>query len=627
MSDSKTPRTLLAQLSWRFRPRMEELAVEALAYILNRYPASKEGLAELVEPVPDMRLSAQPCETEAVAPDGTRPDVLQRGDDGSERLFIEAKFYAPLTRNQPVRYLERLPQEGVSVLMFLAPDERVDELWPELLDRLDNSDLPYSDKGSRCVGIEGTGKHLLITDWTKLLDNMEERLRDSTFGLAELRQLRGLVQFAESGEGNASLPGKDLVNRVTEIGKTSGWLDTRGLRATPGSYGYGRYANLGRRYQLCVWLGVNLDLFEKFASTRLWVLCDNWNESDTRSWKERVRPALKERMKPHIHEEGEALWIGVVPERSTRADNYAAALERIAGILDELAEPWVSTPTCSRRLAEGTSSQERQRAPLKVITWNVNKAAESRPALWEMVQREDADIVLLQEVNGIPRRIRNRYQCHWTTPRYFEGSHAPSSTAVLSKGLIDATPYLESELGWVNRIHAERSGWIVACKTTLDSGERFRVVSVYSPAFPIPRDQWADVDTSEVKLRNNPELWFTEILWALLRSAGVSDDTNWIVGGDFNSSVLLDEPKDTGNREIIERLNALGLTDCLSHLHGGAVPTFQHPRKMVDHQLDYCYVNAPMLERLRRARVPSHEEVFDPRPRLSDHLPIVCEFD
>ena len=40
-----------------------------------------------------------------------------------------------------------------------------------------------------------------------------------------------------------------------------------------------------------------------------------------------------------------------------------------------------------------------------------------------------------------------------------------------------------------------------------------------------------------------------------------------------------------------------------------------------------CYVNAPMLKRLRRARVPSHEEVFSGKPRLSDHLPIVCEFD
>ena len=142
MSDSENPRTLLAQLSWRFHPRMEEVAVEALTYILNRYPASREGLAELVErPVPDMRLSAQPFETEAVAPDGTRPDVLQRGDDRRERFFIEAKFYAPLTRNQPVRYLERLTTKGVSVLMFLAPAERVDELWDELLGRLKDRGL------------------------------------------------------------------------------------------------------------------------------------------------------------------------------------------------------------------------------------------------------------------------------------------------------------------------------------------------------------------------------------------------------------------------------------------------------------------------------------------------------
>ena len=39
-----------------------------------------------------------------------------------------------------------------------------------------------------------------------------------------------------------------------------------------------------------------------------------------------------------------------------------------------------------------------------------------------------------------------------------------------------------------------------------------------------------------------------------------------------------------------------------------------------------CYVNAPMWERLTLARVPGHEEVFYRKPRLSDHLPILCEF-
>ena len=264
---------------------------------------------------------------------------------------------------------------------------------------------------------------------------------------------------------------------------------------------------------------------------------------------------------------------------------------------------------------------------MKVLTWNVNKAGESRRELWQMVQREDADIVLLQEVSGIPGWIRNQYQCHVISPRYFEGHNAPFSSAVLSKGSINATRYLESELEWVNKIYSERYGWIVGCEITLACGELFRVVAVHSPAFPIPRDQWTDVDVSAVKLTKNPELWFTEILWALLRSAGISDDTNWIVGGDLNSSVKFDEPKDRGNREIVGRLNALGLTDCLSHYHGGAVPTFQHSGKSIEHQLDYCYVNAPMLERLTQARVPSAEDVFHRRPRLSDHLPILCEFD
>ena len=264
---------------------------------------------------------------------------------------------------------------------------------------------------------------------------------------------------------------------------------------------------------------------------------------------------------------------------------------------------------------------------MKVLTWNVNKAGEARPELWEMVQRIDADIVLLQEVTGIPGWIRNRYQCHVISPRDFRGDNSRYSTAVLSKELINSTPYLESELEWVNNIYRVRYGWIVECTITLDSGARFRVVGVHSPAKPIPKDQWADVDVSGIKLTNNPDLWFTEILWALLRNANISDDVNWIVGGDFNSSVTFDEPRDRGNREIIGRVNQLGLTGCLSYFHDGAVPTFMHSRGTVRHQLDYCYVNAPLLARLKQARVPPHEEIFHSKPRQSDHLPILCEFE
>lgn len=265
---------------------------------------------------------------------------------------------------------------------------------------------------------------------------------------------------------------------------------------------------------------------------------------------------------------------------------------------------------------------------MKVITWNVNKASLDREGVWQMLEREDADILLLQEVTRIPVEFLRRYNCHARFPRFFGGHNAQFQTAVLAKGRVNTTPFLVSRIEGVNKVHSTRYGWIHECEVIEDAGAECRVISIHSPAFPVPRKEIDDADFQAIKLTNNPELWFTEILWSLLQNANLGNDANWIVAGDFNSSVKLDEPRNRGNREVIQRLNALGLTDCLSrHDDGQPVPTFQHSSKAVEHQLDYLYVNAPLLDRLKSARVPGHDEVFGTNPRLSDHLPIVCEFD
>ena len=191
--------------------------------------------------------------------------------------------------------------------------------------------------------------------------------------------------------------------------------------------------------------------------------------------------------------------------------------------------------------------------PMKVLTWNVNRAGESRTELWKFLQSEDADIVLLQEVIGIPRWIWKHYQCFSISPRYYEGGNAAYSTAVLSKGPIDATPYLSSELEWVNKIYTEHPGWIIGCETTLSTGEQFRVISVHLLAKSVPRELWADVDVSGIKLTNNPDIWLTEILYALLSTSKVADGTNWIVAGDFNSSVKFDFSR--GQRKPRDRIS------------------------------------------------------------------------
>ena len=348
MSDAETSRLLLAHLSWRFHPPMEVLAVAVLEYILNRRPNSRQGLGELLTRiVPGMRLSGKPFETEVTDPKRGRPDVLQRGDGGDERFLIEAKFDAPLMPTQPVAYLEQLPPAGVSVLMFLVPSRRVEELWPRLLDRLDDERISYVQlEHPRCVQIDGTDKHLCITDWTTLLDSMKEPLEGDEFALADLRQLRGLVRFAEAKESKARLPGKEMVNAVTKIGKDSGWLETRTIngghyRIAPRGDDYGRYVRLDRLYKLGVWLGINSILHQEFASTPLWVECGEWTYADGQGWNAGVKAILQGRMGSRLHEAGK-LWVPVVPEGGKGPDRYAAALERIVGILDELAEPWHS---------------------------------------------------------------------------------------------------------------------------------------------------------------------------------------------------------------------------------------------------------------------------------------------
>lgn len=137
------------------------------------------------------------------------------------------------------------------------------------------------------------------------------------------------------------------------------------------------------------------------------------------------------------------------------------------------------------------------------------------------------------------------------------------------------------------------------------------------------------MDTADIRLTQNRDVWATEILWACLRSMGSGEKDLLVVGGDFNSSETFDTlwrggPR--GNREVMERMNALGLRDCLRTFQGRLTPTFSHSGGTVVHQLDHLYVTRRLLDRMIQCDVGSDERVFGATPSLSDHLPIVADF-
>ena len=264
---------------------------------------------------------------------------------------------------------------------------------------------------------------------------------------------------------------------------------------------------------------------------------------------------------------------------------------------------------------------------MKFVTWNVRRSTDDKKC-WEIFSALNPDIAVLQEVGKLPTYLEEKYRCIFKIPKSKTSKNQKFSTYILTNGSVLGELRLSSEFDWVNKEYDFFSGNIVGHQVSDKNGSLFNVLSIYSPAWCVPWDRLNGIDVSKVKLHNNPDVWCTEIIWSLLCNSLPSLDQNWIMAGDFNCSTTFDwmwGKKPRGNQEIIDRLTNLGLTDCLSFHHGNLVPTFKNTTGgKVIHQLDYVYVNEPLLSRLKYCDTSYSDVVFD--QNISDHLPIIAEF-
>ena len=278
--------TLLAYLVSSFPGNTENIATEALRHVFDHSDASVVALNDIVQSGVQRIQPISKVKSQVIQQDGTRPDLVGFDETGKERVLIEVKFWAALTNNQPNNYISRLPDDGPALVMFLAPEERVRSLWPQLRDRLirEFGSLNEVDSERKCVRVEGTQRHLMVASWGGLLDSMAARSRDDgEAGVeTEIRQLRSLAKHADTGALKPVRQGEELgadsearkrlykrlIDAATERGIEQQWASRKGLRATPRSYGYGRYIRLAGAI---VWFGVNVDQFARTADTPLWV--------------------------------------------------------------------------------------------------------------------------------------------------------------------------------------------------------------------------------------------------------------------------------------------------------------------------------------------------------------------
>ncbi len=288
--------TLLAHIVPMYG-KTELVATEALRYILEQSEAARASLESMLRTAGVEVDSLTRFRTEASGEEGERVDLVCYDENGTERVLIEAKFWAGLTDNQPNTYLARLPKEGHSVLLFVAPAQRAETLWPELCERAlkDNQYelIGLTDSGDiRCATISGSEQKMMLTSWRAVLERMQSQAGMMGEGATakDIEQLQGLTERMDRGaflpihsdELGQELPRRmlnlvDLVDAATQRVVAYDWADIDGLRVSPQWYGFGRYVRISG---VVVWFGIDFRYWAGQGQSPMWVHTQDSNWSD-----------------------------------------------------------------------------------------------------------------------------------------------------------------------------------------------------------------------------------------------------------------------------------------------------------------------------------------------------------
>lgn len=335
--------TLLSFVAQRHTIGLEDAATDALFFILSRSTSARKALSEFLgdEQGPLPVAKVQPWATDA---HGAIPDLACLDKDGNTVALIESKFWAPLTPNQPVTYWRGLPAQKRAVLLFLAPDYRVDEgpLWEELEVRLRDAghELSPADRGHGLIigRSKDDQRRLMLTTWQLLLDRMTQKARENEDSQAcfEIAELQGLAASAiEDDRPTRDENLKQLIAESVQRLVQSKWADTDGLGPGRGYEHYGRYLRLAGAF---AWLGIDYRAVKQMPDKPLWLKFYGDYEVGMSVKLEEVRNRLEGRAVTGLVSRSDEVYLPIdVPEGTDRdrtLDAIVTQLERIAALID-----------------------------------------------------------------------------------------------------------------------------------------------------------------------------------------------------------------------------------------------------------------------------------------------------
>ncbi len=257
-----TEHTLLSFITRRYVSAREDVATDALGFVLNRSKAATKGLSDILsENVPGLP-EIVGVKNQVTDWDGGIPDLAGfDADGGVPPVLIEAKFLAALTLHQPNTYWKRLPEDLPATLVFLAPKERLPYLPEELLPRLREIGVETKEiKRTPDLIVskdQASDRTLILISWDKLLGSLIKSAEQGDDGQAvfELEQIAGIAHREyEETDLSRDIVLRNLIRDSINQARGEGWVNTDGLSTGGWSEFPVRFFRLAGAYAL---LGVN----------------------------------------------------------------------------------------------------------------------------------------------------------------------------------------------------------------------------------------------------------------------------------------------------------------------------------------------------------------------------------
>ena len=274
----------------RFSHSSEDVATDALAFVLQSSEAARDGMIKLLRGIapqlPELHFRTQQTKG------SIRPDMWGYDPHGEARVFVENKFWAGLTDNQPVPYLHELAARPVpTVLLMVGPEAREESLRRELIRRLADDSMAVTSLDNTAVSVSyafevGADRFLALTSWPRLLAALSLAVGDDPATRSDLAQLSSLC---ESADHDAFLPLapetisdqripalisqlSTVVQAAVDLGVSEKLLTTRGLKPQASWERIGRYVGYTSDHHIGIWFGTHFVLWKEYGITPLWVI-------------------------------------------------------------------------------------------------------------------------------------------------------------------------------------------------------------------------------------------------------------------------------------------------------------------------------------------------------------------